>query len=168
MTGVQTCALPISKNIEFGTKVQGTFKNSIGELLNGKLREHILNLSMNLADEERKKFNETIDFNSTILLQRNKKNWIFDRDTKKNGRKSLSIRRKELINPKSRRKNDYKAKKQIFINTSILPSSMLREDFLNSTSHSPTYECKPYSKPIFNKTCKLKRKPPKKPLQMHV
>ena len=147
-----------TKACEFNKKYPGFSNDNVGELLNGKLKDYIFNLSMNLAEEQRKNFNDTIDFHSnTPLKKRTKKLRLPDKEDHNPVHKSLSTRTQRFIKSRLWKKNPL-SKRQILLNMNAMPSTALRENSLNRTSFSPTYGKKSFNKLLLNKTCRLKKK----------
>lgn len=72
------------------------------DLLNHKLNSYVLNLSLNLAEQQRKKLSESIDLNATIPIRGLRRRP--EKEDRRPTRKSLSTRGQGLANVRLRRK----------------------------------------------------------------
>jgi len=120
------------------------------ELLNGRLKDYVLNLSLNLAEEQRKKLSESIDLNATVPIKRAKRR--IEKEDRKPTRKSLSTRAQGLRNVKLR-----KNLQSIKVNA-ITPSAALRDNSIKRSSCSPSFAKARFGGLMLNKTSRSKKR----------
>eukprot|EP00826_Nyctotherus_ovalis_P051220 TRINITY_DN6390_c0_g1_i2.p1 TRINITY_DN6390_c0_g1~~TRINITY_DN6390_c0_g1_i2.p1 ORF type:complete len:549 (-),score=165.41 TRINITY_DN6390_c0_g1_i2:349-1995(-) len=118
------------------------------DLLNSKLNNYVLNLSLNLVEQQRKKLCESIDLNATIPVKGIRRH--ADKEDRRPARKSLSTRGQGLMNVRLRRRI------QTGKANAVTPSAA-KERSVKRSSCSPNFGRGAFSRFAMNKTCRPKK-----------
>lgn len=128
------------------------------DILKGKLKEYVFNLSLNFAEAQRKKLGESIDLNATVPLRKaSRKLRLPEKEDFKLERKYQSTRAQGWGNGRTRKRSAQGSRRPAPLDASVTPSAA-RGVSAKRVSCSPKCDRKVCSHLNLNKTCRIKKK----------